>query len=62
MIGREEDLIRRAVRYDGDTVGVPKQGDLAIVEGRISGKNKVLVHDFIDAASEHLLKGGMVDA
>ncbi len=58
MVGDDEELINRAVRFDGSAAGSAKQGDLVIVEGRVSAKNKVLVHDFIDAASEHQVKGG----
>ena len=58
MVGEEEDFIKKAARFDGGTAGTARQGDLVIVEGKVSAKNKILVHDFVDGAREHQVKGG----
>ncbi|MBP7735579.1 MAG: hypothetical protein KA369_06355 [Spirochaetes bacterium] len=58
MLGKDEDVISRAVRFDGSAAASIKQGDLVVVEGKVSVKNKILIHDFVDAASEHQVKGG----
>jgi hypothetical protein len=52
MIGEEEQLLKKAVRFDGGAAGAG-QGVLVIVEGRVSAKNRILVHDFVDAEKEH---------
>ncbi len=57
MVGNDEELINRAVRFDGSAQGAVKQGDLVVVEGKVSEKNKILVHGFVDGASEHQVKG-----
>ena len=57
MARDEENLIGRAVPFNGAT-GAVKQGDLVVVEGKVSAKNKILIHDFVDAASERQIKGG----
>ena len=31
----------------------PGQGDLVMVEGRVSAKNRILIHDYVDAAKEN---------
>jgi hypothetical protein len=38
--------------------GKVDRGELVIVEGKISAKNRILVHDFVDAAKEYQAKGG----
>lgn len=53
MIGEEADLLNKAVRFDGGAAGAAGRGDLVIVEGRVSAKNKILMHDFVDAAKEY---------
>jgi len=58
MIGEEEADIRSAARFDGSAGGSFAPGALVVVEGKISTKNKTLVHDFVDAAKEHQVKGG----
>jgi len=57
MLGKDDDMINRAAGFDGSAPGAVKQGDLVVVEGKVSEKNKILVHDFVDAASEHQVKG-----
>lgn len=57
MVGEDEDTINRAIRYDGKAGGPVKPGDLVFIEGKVSAKNKVLVHDFVNAASEHQVRG-----
>lgn len=53
MVGEEEDFVNNAARFDGGAADAVRRGDLVIVEGKVSGKNKILVHDFIDAAKEN---------
>lgn len=53
MIGDEEAAMKKAVRFDGSAAGSVKQGDLVLVEGRVSVKNKILVHDFVHGAKEN---------
>jgi len=52
MIGDEEDSMKKAARFDGKAAGTAVKGDLVLVEGKVSVKNKILVHDFVDAAKE----------
>lgn len=53
MIGEEEDTFKKAARFDGGAAGAARQGDLVIVEGRVSVRNRILVHDFVDAEKEN---------
>ena len=57
MIGGESTDLIHAARFDG-SAGNVAPGALVVVEGKISAKNKTLVHDFVDAAKEHQVKGG----
>jgi hypothetical protein len=53
MVGEEEDFVKNAARFDGGAADTARRGDLVIVEGKVSEKNKILVHDFVDAAKEN---------
>lgn len=57
MIGGESTDLIHAARFDGSEGNVAP-GALVVVEGKVSAKNKTLVHDFVDAAKEHQVKGG----
>ena len=57
MIGGESTDLIHAARFDG-SAGNVAPGALVVVEGKVSAKNKTLVHDFVDAAKEHQVKGG----
>lgn len=53
MLGEEEDFIKKAARFEAGTAVAAGRGDLVLVEGRVSAKNRILVHDFVDAAKEY---------
>lgn len=53
MIGEEERTMQKTSLFDGSPGGTVKQGDLVMVEGKVSVKNKILVHDFVDGAKEN---------
>lgn len=60
MLGEEENLLNNAARFDGEAATDRHFdiGELVIVEGKVSAKNKILVHDFVDASKDHQVKGG----
>lgn len=57
ILGEKDEAFERAIPYDG-TPGGAGEGDLVVIEGKVSARNKILVHDFVDAAKEHQVKGG----
>ncbi len=57
MVGEEEESLKKAARFEGGAAGAAAQGDLVIIEGRVSVKNKILTHDYVDAAKENNDKG-----
>lgn len=52
-LSEENKLIQNAVPYNGNITGTLKIGDLVVIEGKVSAKNKILIHDFVDAAREY---------
>lgn len=54
MLGDEARLAAEARPWDGDPSAAPHAGTLVLVEGRVSERNRVLVHDFVDGAREYL--------
>ena len=61
MLFEEMNSFETAARYEGGMAGAAGQfdiGELVIVEGKVSAKNKILVHDFVDASKDHQVKGG----
>jgi len=57
VIGDEEEMLKKAVRFDGGAAGSMSQGDLAVIEGKVSARNKILKHDFVHAAMEYENEG-----
>jgi hypothetical protein len=52
MIGDEEKSLDKAVRFDGGAADADVLERLVIIEGKISVKNRILAHDFVDGAKE----------
>lgn len=52
MIGEEANAIKKSARFYGGNANAVSRGTLVIIEGRVSMKNKLLVHDYVDAAKE----------
>jgi len=53
MIGEEQELVKKAVPYEGGASAAVRQGELVIAGGKVSEKNKVLIFHFVDAAKEN---------
>jgi len=53
IIGEEEDYLKKAVRYDGMAAGFTGHGGSVLIEGKISGRNSTIIHDFVHAAKEN---------
>lgn len=53
MVEQEEDSMKRAWRFDGSAAVTARQGDLVMVEGKVSAKNRILIHDYVIAAKEN---------
>lgn len=61
MLGEEIHAFESAARFEGGTAGAAGQadlGELVVIEGKVSAKNKILVHGFVDASKDHQVKGG----
>ncbi len=52
-IGEEENTLNKAAPFNGNAADTVKLGDLVIVTGKVSEKNKNIKFDFVHAAKEH---------
>ena len=53
QLSEEQQMIQTAIPFNGNSTGNIKTGDLVVIEGKVSVKNKILIHDFVDAAREY---------
>lgn len=53
LLDRESGFIDGAKRFTGAVTGDVKIGENVVIEGTVSEKNGILVHDFVDASKEY---------